>query len=165
MTLLKASTLAGIHLSTLSGQVTGLQTAVEEHIDHDPHDSLLRFLPKRKVYVARFMLGDKALEAQFQEPYRISEGDYLHVSGRWQKNNSFGVIAYRNETQSYAGSDNWIVAVIVGIAFALGAIFVLFRLMSGESMWGQVMMVIFVLVGLFITHQGLLVREALSLLK
>lgn len=165
MAVFKASTLGGVELTTLTGQITGLQGEVEEHIDHDPHDSMLRFVPLRKVYVARFMLDGQALEAKFQGPYRISEGDRLTVSGYRHKDQSFQVVAYKNATQGFTGSDNWIVACLVGLAFALFALVIQFKFMSSESMIGQIMMIVFVLTGLFIVYRGLLIREALSLLK
>lgn len=165
---IKASSLGGIELKTLSGQVTGLQSKVEETIDHDPHDSLLRFAPVRRVYVANFQLDGTPIEAKFQGPYKIAEGDRLTVSGSaqaGQNGQTFDVIAYKNHTQTFTGSNNWIVACLVGLAFAIGAIFIQMRLMSPESTIGQVMMVVFVLTGLYIVYRGLLIREALSLLE
>lgn len=165
MCAIKASSLGGIDLKTLSGQVTGLQSKVEETIDHDPHDSLLRFAPVRRVYVANFKLDGTPIEAKFQGPYKIAEGDRLTVSGYGQAGQAFEVVAYKNHTQTFIGSNNWIVACLVGLAFAIGAIFIQMRLMSPESTIGQVMMVVFVITGLYIVYRGLLIREALSLLE
>jgi hypothetical protein len=168
MCAIKASSLGGIQLTTLTGQVTGLQGEVEEYVDHDPHDSLLRFAPLRRVYVARFQLEGKPIEAKFQGPYKIAEGDRLTVSGSAQAGQNgqiFDVVAYKNHTQTFTGSNNWIVACLVGLAFAIGAIFIQMRLMSSESTIGQIMMVVFVLTGLYIAYRGLLIREALSLLE
>lgn len=165
MCAIKASSLGGIQLKTLSGQVTGLQSKVEETIDHDPHDSLLRFAPVRRVYVANFQLDGTPIEAKFQGPYKIAEGDRLTVSGYAQAGQSFDVVAYKNHTQTFTGSNNWLVACLVGLAFAIAAIFIQMRLMSPSSTIGQVMMVVFVLTGLYIVYRGLLIREALALLE
>jgi hypothetical protein len=161
----KASSLGSVQLKTLSGQVTGLQGEVKEYVDHDPHDSLLRFSPVRRVYLAKFQLDGQSLEAKFQGPYRISEGDRITVSGFGEPNKVFEVVAYKNDTQNYRGSDNWIVACLVGLAFAIAALFIQMKLMSPESVIGQVMMVVFVLTGLYIVYRGLLIREALELLQ
>jgi hypothetical protein len=161
----KPSSLGSVQLKTLSGQVTGLQSQVKEYVDHDPHDSLLRFTPLRRVYLATFQLDGRPLEARFQGPYRIAEGDRITVSGFGLSGKAFEILAYRNHTQNYRGSDNWIVACLVGLAFAIAALFMQMKLMSAESIIAQVMMVVFVLTGLYIVYRGLLIREAIELLK
>lgn len=161
---MKASNLSGIQLVTHSGVVDGLNSEVEEHIDHDPVDTNLRFLPPRKVYVAHFTLNGRAIEAKFQMPFQIANGDEVSVSG-YTKNNFFNVLAFRNESSKVIQSNSWKVALGAGIGFSILSLIILIKLFNEQSMvFPQILLGIFVGIGLYIANYGLLVKQARDLL-
>lgn len=161
---IKASALYGVQLQAQSGQVTELFSEIQEHIDHDPIDSNLRFLPTRKEYVARFLLDGTPIEAKFQMPFKLANGDKIAVAGYF-KGNAFNVLALRNDTEQLTQSNNWKMAIGAGFVFSIIALIILIGLLNNQAMvFPQILLGIFVGVGLFVANFGFLIKEARALL-
>lgn len=161
---MKASTLSGVQLETHQGVVSELIYGIQEHIDHDPADTNLRFLPTRKEYLAHFLLDGKPVDAKFQMPFKLANGDRIVVAG-YAKQQSFNVLALNNQTEKVIQSNHWQMALVAGLVFAILSLMILLGLLNSDSMvFPQILLGIFVLIGLFIAHHGLLIKEARSLL-
>jgi hypothetical protein len=162
---MKASSLSGFELTTHRGVVSELVSEIQERIDHDPADTNLRFIPPRKEYVARFLLDTKPIEAKFQMPFTLANGDLVTLAG-YAKGDGFKVLAFRNDTQQITQSNNWKMAFGAGLVFSILSLIILCGLLSSQSMiFPQILLGIFVAVGLFIAHHGLLIKEARHLLS
>ena len=159
----KPSELFGKKLSIHSGIVRGIEKNIEERDVINPQDPVSK-KSTTYTYVAKFDLDGTPIIAKFQEPYKIDEGHKLSVSGV-QTNEYFEVIAYRNETIQYTGSNSWWLTSLAGIAFAIFAGFIYFRLVQDPQWYEQFVLLGFIGVGIFLVFRGLFIKEALELLS
>lgn len=161
--ILMGSSLLSVKLITQHGIVSELVTNVEEHIDHDPLDTNLRFLPPRKVYAAKFSLGGNPIEAKFQMPFEIANSEELKIAG-YEKSGVFNVLAFRNHSNEIV-SNSWKVAIAAGIGFSVISLLILLKLINDQSMiFPKILMAIFIGVGLYLARYGSLIKQARELL-
>ena len=161
--LFKPSELLGKKLDVKRGVVSTIQKEVEERITGDPHDAATRDL-KMYTYIAKFDLNGAPIVAKFQEPYQINEGDRLTVCGV-QTETYFDVIAYRNETLHYTGSNVWWMMCLAGIVFALFGGFLFFKVIQEPQWYEQAFFLGVFGVSRFLVIRGLFIKEALELLN
>jgi len=159
----KPSTLFGKSLTTRAGIVSGIEKAVEERNIGDPHDPMVKDL-KAYTYIAKFQLGDSPIVAKFQDPYQINEGDRLRVSGV-QTEQFFDVVAYRNETKQYIGSNSWWMTALAGLLFAFVAALIFFRAIQDPRWYEQAFFLLLFGVGIFLVLRGFYIKEAIDLLS
>jgi hypothetical protein len=159
----KPSELFGKKLATRSGVVSGIQKVVEERQIGDPHDPMVKDM-KAYTYVAQFNLGGAPIVAKFQDPYKINEGDRLTVCGE-QNEKFFDVVAYKNETMQYTGSNSWFITAFAGIFFAVFGGFIYFRVIQEPQWYEQLFFLGIFGVGMFLVMRGLYIKEALDLLN
>lgn len=159
----KPSELFGKSLSMRTGVVSEIQKQVEERQPHDPQDPWVKDI-RAYTYIAKFSLNGSPIVAKFQDPYHIDEGDVLRVSGV-QTPQYFDVLAYRNESKQFTGSNNWLGSALVGLAFALIAVFIFFNLVQEPKWYEQAFFLALFSVGAFLVLRGFYIKEALDLLK
>jgi hypothetical protein len=159
----KPSEFFGKPLTIKSGKVSGIEKQVEERSIGDPHDPVTKDM-KTYTYIANFQLNGNPIVAKFQDPYQINEGDMLRVSGV-ETAQYFDVVAYRNETLQYTGSNSWWISGLVGISFASFAAFIFFRLMKDPQWYEQLFIIVMIGVGIFLVIRGFYIKEALDLLN
>jgi hypothetical protein len=158
----KPSVLFGKSLTTRVGVVSGIEKAVEERLVTDPHETFSKDL-KAYTYIAKFQLGGSPIVAKFQDPYQINEGDMLRVSGV-QTEQFFDVVAYRNETLQYTGSNSWWMTALAGLVFAIVAALIFFRTIQEPQWYEQVFFLILFSVGVILVFRGFYIKEAIDLL-
>ncbi len=159
----KPSTIFGKSLTTRAGVVSGIEKAIEERHIADPHDPIVKDL-KAYTYIAKFQLGNTPIVAKFQDPYQIDEGDILRVSGV-QEEQFFDVIAYRNETKQYTGSNSWWMTALAGLVFAVTAGFIFFRVIEDPRWYEQAFFMLLFGVSVFLIFRGFYIKEAIDLLQ
>ena len=143
----KPSELFGKKLSIHSGIVRGIEKNIEERDVINPQDPVSK-KSTTYTYVAKFDIDGTPIIAKFQEPYKIDEGDKLSDSG-----------------VQYTGSNSWFLTSLAGIAFALFAGFIYFRLVQDPQWYEQLTLLGFIGVGIFLVFRGLFIKEALELLS
>jgi hypothetical protein len=110
-------------------------------------------------------LGDKAIEAKFSAPMKIAEGDQIAVSG-YQKDSSFQVLAYNNQTQQVSSNENWIIIGLGALFFFAVAIGLLnSELVIEGAIIPKLFLFGFTVVAIYMGYRALLIREAVKLLS
>jgi hypothetical protein len=160
---IKPSVLFGKSLTTRAGVVSGIEKAVEERHIGDPHDPLVKDL-KAYTYITKFQLGGSPIVAKFQDPYQINEGDMLRVSGV-QTEQFFDVVAYRNETLQYTGSNSWWMTALAGLVFSVVAALIFFRAIQDPRWYEQAFFLLLFGVGVFLVLRGFYIKQAINLLE
>jgi len=159
----KPSELFGKSIALRTGVVSEIQKQVEQRQPHDPHDELVKDI-RTYTYIAKFLLNGSPIVAKFQDPYQIDEGDVLHVSGI-QTAQYFDVLAYRNETKQFTGSNKWWASALAGFAFALAAVLIFFNLIQEPKWYEQFFFLTLFSIGVFLIIRGFYIKEALDMLK
>lgn len=148
-----------------SGIVSGLETELTEYVNpekptHD--DSPIYF---KRMYQAKFRLGNEAIKVVFSKPIQIQNGDQLRVTG-YLSGSEFTVLAYWNQTKQSKDSENWAVLAIGALCFLGVALFLLnSNLAESGAFTSTVMLVGFIGLGIYMIYKALLIRQALQLLN
>jgi LPXTG-motif cell wall-anchored protein len=87
----------------------------------------------------------------------------LRVSGV-QTEQFFDVVAYRNETLQYTGSNSWWMTALAGLVFAIVAALIFFRTIQEPQWYEQVFFLILFSVGVILVFRGFYIKEAIDLL-
>jgi hypothetical protein len=165
MTFSKPSALLSSSVKSISGIVSNLQNELLEYVNPEKptHDHSSVYY--QRFYISSFHLGDQAIEAKFSSPMKIGDGDSVTVSG-YQTKTAFQVLAYRNQTQQVAGSENWVMLILGALFFLAVAIGLLnSELVSEGALIPKLFLSGFVLVATYMAYRALLIREAIGLLQ
>ena len=150
---------------TLSGTVRNLNNELLEYVNPEKptHDHSSVYF--KRIYISKFDLGDQKVEAKFNTPMNIQDGDQLTVTGL-NKNGAFEVLAYKNKTQQITSSENWIVLGLGALFFLAVSLGVLNSELALEGAWiPKLFAVGFVGVAFYMGYRALLIRAALKLLQ
>ena len=117
----------------------------------------------KRFYISRFDLNNKAIEATFSSPMKISDGDTVSVAG-YQKGKVFQVLAYVNQTQQATDHENWI-ALGIGALFIFGITLNLLNneLAHGGSLIPKLFFVGFTAIAIYMAYRAFLIRQAMKL--
>lgn len=152
-------------ISALSGTVSNLNTELLEYVNPEKptHDHSSVYY--KRFYISKFDLGDKAIEAKFSSPMKIADGDQITVSG-YQKDSSFQVLAYKNQTQQVSNNENWIILGIGALFFFAVAIGLLnSELVIEGAIIPKLFLFGFIVVAIYMGYRALMIREAVKLLS
>ena len=165
MSITKPSTFLSTSLHTISGTVSHLNNELLQYVNPEKptHDDSPIYY--KRFFISKFSLGNKAIEAAFSTPMKITDGDVLTVSG-YPKGETFQVLAYQNSSQQVSGHESWMV-------LALGALFfaaVVLGLLNSElvvegALVPKLFLFGFTLVAIYMGYRALLIREAIRLLS
>jgi len=161
----KPSTFLSSSISAVSGTVSNLNNELLEYINPEKptHDHSSVYY--QRFYISKFNLGDKAIEAKFSAPMKIADGDQITVSG-YQKDSSFQVLAYKNQTQQVSSNENWIILGLGALFFFAVAIGLLnSELVIEGAIIPKLFLFGFTLVAIYMGYRALLIREAVKLLS
>jgi hypothetical protein len=165
MSATKPSAFLSSSVSTLSGTVHNLNNELLEYVNPEKptHDHSSAYY--KRFYISKFNLGDQAIEARFSTPMKISDGDQITVSG-YQKESSFQVLAYNNQTQQVSSNENWIILCLGALFFFAVAIGLLnSELVIEGAIIPKLFLFGFTLVAIYMGYRALLIREAVRLLS
>ena len=152
-------------VSAISGTVSNLNNDLLEYANPEKptHDHSSVYY--KRFYISKFNVGDKAIEAKFSAPMKIAEGDQITVSG-YQKDGSFQVLAYNNQTQQVTSNENWIILVLGALFFFAVAVGLLnSELVIEGAIIPKLFLFGFTLVGIYMGYRALLIREAVKLIS
>jgi hypothetical protein len=165
MSITTPSAILSNSVSALSGTVSNLNNELLEYVNPEKptHDHSSVYY--KRFYISKFNLGDKAIEAKFSAPMKIAEGDQITVSG-YQKDSSFQVLAYKNQTQQVSSNENWIILGLGALFFFAVAIGLLnSELVIEGAIIPKLFLFGFTLVAIYMGYRALLIREAVKLLS
>lgn len=95
----------------------------------------------------------------------IADGDQITVSG-YQKDGSFQVLAYNNQTQQVRSNENWIMLALGALFFFAVAIGLLnSELVAEGALIPKLFLFGFTLIAIYMGYRALLIREAVKLLS
>lgn len=152
-------------ISAISGTVSKLNNELLEYVNPEKptHDDSPVYY--KRFYISKFNLGDKAIEAKFSAPMKISDGDQITVSG-YTKGNSFQVLAYNNATQQISNHENWLILGLGALFFFAVAIGLLnSELVVEGALVPKLFLFGFTLVAIYMSYRALLIREAVKLIS
>lgn len=165
MTIAKPSAFLSSSISAISGTVSNLNNELLEYVNPEKptHDHSSQYY--KRFFISKFNLGDQVIEAKFSSPMKIAEGDQITVSG-YQRDGTFQVLAYHNQTQKISHNENWIILSLGAILFFA----VVIGLLNSELvMEGAIVPKLFLfgfsLVAIYMGYRALLIREAVKLLS
>lgn len=161
----KSSSFLTSSVSAISGTVSNLSNTLLEYVNPEKptHDHSSVYY--QRFYISSFNLGDQAIQAKFSSPMKISDGDSVTVSG-YQKNTTFQVLAYRNQTQEVTGAESWVILVLGALFFFAVAIGLInSELVSEGALIPKLFLSGFVIVAIYMAYRALLIREAIGLLQ
>ena len=159
-----SNTLLSSSISKISGTVSNLNNEFLEFVNPEKptHDHSSVYY--KRFYVSKFNLGNQAIEATFSSPMKIQNGDIVIVAGH-QKDKTFKVLAYQNQTQNVAHHENWIALFLGAIFFFAIAIGLLNSdLVLEGALIPKLFLFGFSLVGIYMGYRALLIREAIKLI-
>ena len=165
MSISKPSSLLSSSISSISGTVSNLNNELLEYVNPDKptHDHSSVYY--KRFFISKFNLGDKAIEAKFSSPMHIAEGDQMTVSG-YEKDGSFQVLAYSNQTQQVASNENWIVLGLGALFFFAVSLGLLnSELVAEGALIPKLFLFGFTLVAMYMGYRALLIREAIKLIS
>ena len=165
MTTSKPNSFLSSSISAVSGSVSNLNKELLEYVNPEKptHDHSSVYY--KRIYISKFNLGDKAIEAKFSAPMKIAEGDQITVSG-YQKETGFQVLAYNNQTQQVASNENWVILGLGAIFFFAVAIGLLnSELVIEGAIIPKLFLFGFTLVAIYMGYRALLIREAVKLIS
>lgn len=165
MSINKPSSLLSSSISLVSGTVSNLNNELLEYVNPEKptHDHSSVYY--KRFFISKFNLGDKAIEAKFSSPMLIADGDQITVSG-YQKDGSFQVLAYNNQTQKVASNENWVMLALGALFFFAVAIGLLnSELVAEGALIPKLFLFGFTLIAMYMGYRALLIREAVKLLS
>ena len=160
-----SNTLLSGSISKISGTASNLNNELLEFVNPEKptHDHSSVYY--KRFYVSKFNLGNQAIEATFSSPMKIQNGDIVTVAGQ-QKDNTFKVLAYQNQTQNVAHHENWIALFLGAIFFFAIAIGLLNSdLVLEGALIPKLFLFGFTLVAIYMGYRALLIREAIKLIS
>ena len=96
---------------------------------------------------------------------QIADGDQITVSG-YQKDGTFQVLAYNNQTQQVTSHENWIMLALGALFFFSVAIGLLnSELVAEGALIPKLFLFGFTLIAIYMGYRTLLIREAVKLLS
>ena len=161
----KPSSFLSNSISAISGTVSHLNIELLEYVNPEKptHDHSSVYY--KRFFISKFNLGDKAIEAKFSSPMQIADGDQITVSG-YQKDGSFQVLAYNNQTQQVRSNENWIMLALGALFFLSVAIGLLnSELVAEGALVPKLFLFGFTLIAIYMGYRTLLIREAVKLLS
>ena len=161
----KPSSFLSGSIGALSGTVSNLNNELLEYVNPEKptHDHSSVYY--KRFYISKFNLGDKTIEAKFSAPMKIAEGDQITVSG-YQKDSSFQVLAYNNQTQKVSSNENWIILGFGALFFFAVAIGLLnSELVIEGAIIPKLFLFGFTLVAIYMGYRALLIREAVKIIS
>jgi hypothetical protein len=162
---IKPSTLLSSSISTISGQVSHLQSEILEYVNPEKptHDHSSVYY--KRIYLSEFTLDNQEIKAAFSSPMLIQSGDQITVSG-YPKGSVFQVLAYQNHTQAVSGTENWWMLGLGALFFLAVAIGLLNSELVIEGAWiPKLFLIGFALIGIYMGYRALLIREAIKLIQ
>ena len=151
-------------ISSISGTVSNLNNELREYVNPEKptHDHSQVYY--KRFFISKFNLGDKAIEATFSSPMRITDGDQITIAG-YQKGSSLQVLAYSNQTQQVSSNENWIILGLGALFFFAVAIGLLnSELVAEGALIPKIFLFGFTVVAIYMGDRALLIREAVKLL-
>ena len=165
MTASKPSTLFSTPLQTISGTVRNLHREQLEYVNPEKptHDHSSVYY--KRFFISKFNLEDRAIEAKFSTPMKLTEGDAVTVSG-YPKGKVFSVLAYKNATQQVSGHENWIVLALGAIFFFAVTIGLLNSdLVAQGALIPKLFLLGFTIVAMYMGYRAFLIYAAIRLLS
>ena len=165
MSLPKQNTFLSSSISVISGTVSNLNNEVLEYVNPEKptHDHSSVYY--KRFFISKFTLDNQSVAAKFSSPMKIADGDQLIVSG-YQKDKSFQILAYHNQSQQVLSSENWIMLCLGALFFFAVAIGLLnSELVMEGAIIPKLFLFGFTLVALYMGYRALLIREAIKLLS
>ena len=161
----KPSSFLSSSISSISGTVSNLNNEFLEYTNPEKptHDQSSVYY--KRFFTSKFNLGDRIIEAKLSSPMQITEGDQMIVSG-YQKDGTFQVLAYRNQTQNVASNENWVMLALGSLFFFAVAIGLLnSELVAEGALIPKLFLFGFTLIAIYMGYRTLLIREAVKLLS
>ena len=165
MSITKPSTFLSTSLHTISGTVSNLNNELLQYVNPEKptHDDSPIYY--KRFFISKFNLGNKAIEAAFSTPMKITDGDVLTVSG-YPKGETFQVLAYQNSSQQVGGHENWMMLALGALFFAAVALGLLNSELAVEgALVPKLFLFGFTLVAIYMGYRALLIQEAIRLLS
>jgi hypothetical protein len=161
----KSSALLTDSITKVSGTASNLSNELLEFVNHEKPTHDHSSIYYKRFYVSKFNLDKQAIEATFSSPMKIQDGDQITVAG-YQKDQSFQVLAYNNQTQKVTHHENWIVLGLGAIFFFAIAVWLLnSQLVLEGALIPKLFLLGFTLVGIYMGYRALLIREAIKLIS
>lgn len=166
MSFIKPSSFLMKTLEYKSGEVSRLNEQMTEYVNPEKpifDDSSNYFT---RIYTSRFVLDRDPMQAEFSQPIEAQNGDRLAVVGYPSKTNGFTVLAYQNTSSGKQFHENWLALTLGGLFIAAIAILTLFSSMvDSHGLIPRILLIGFMVLGLWMSLKGLLIREAIALLR
>jgi len=165
MTFLNPTSLLMKPLEFKKGLVSHLKEQTTEYVNPEKPNFDESNSYFTRIYTSRFLLDQSPMQAEFSKPIETQDGDNLKVVGYSGSSGGFTVLAYQNTTSGIQHHENWLALTIGGLFIAGITILALFSSMiDGHGLLPRILLVGFMVLGLWMSLKGLLIREAIALL-
>lgn len=164
MIFFKPSSLLMKTLELKSGAVSHLSQQITEYVNPEKPNFDESRVYFTRIYTSRFLLDRNPMHAEFSTPIETRDGDNLKVVG-YSSQSGFTVLAYQNATSGIQHHENWLALTLGGFFIAAIAILLFFSSMiDSHGLIPRILLIGFMVLGLWMSLKGLLIQEAIALM-
>lgn len=166
MSIIKPSSLLMKTLEYKSGEVSHLNEQMTEYVNPEKPNFDESSAYFTRIYTSHFLLNQTPMQAEFSKPIETQDGDRLKVVGYSGSSGGFTVLAYQNTTSGIQHHEHWLALTVGGLFIAAIAILTLFSsMLDSHGLIPRILLTGFMVLGFWMSLKGLLIREAIALLR